>query len=320
MPSISIIVPIYNSEENLGRCLNSISNQAFTDFEVLLINDGSTDKSGEICEEYSKKDCRFHVFHQSNKGVSAARNLGLENVNGKWFTFVDSDDILYPNALSTYVSHVSDDIDLVSEYYNKIDNDGNLLQCVPQKISKKIKYEDALIDQYRPLAGMFNGYLWTRMFRTSVMTKHKLRFNEQIYIKEDGLFIVEFICKSLRDVFIDTETVYGYIQNESSVMRGLQHHYNPKYITDLDACILCYKRIKQVSSNKELHSLAKNLIFYIHWVVGVHYRRYKKYSPRLWFTLFYKTIKGTSIGFVLKSYYHLIIKRIKNRICSKKNA
>jgi glycosyltransferase involved in cell wall biosynthesis len=91
MPTISVIVPVYNVEQYLCKCLDSILNQIFTDFELLLIDDGSPDKSGQICDEYAHKDSRIRVFHKENGGVSSARNLGLDNANGKWVTFIDSD-------------------------------------------------------------------------------------------------------------------------------------------------------------------------------------------------------------------------------------
>ena len=96
-PKISVIVPVYNVEKYLRRCVDSILTQTFTDFEVLLIDDGSTDGSGKICDEYAKKDKRVRVFHKENGGVSSARNLGLDNVRGRYVTFVDADDKISPD-------------------------------------------------------------------------------------------------------------------------------------------------------------------------------------------------------------------------------
>ena len=88
---VSIIVPVYNTEKFLHRCIDSILAQTYTDFELLLIDDGSKDSSGAICDEYAVKDARVRVFHKENGGVSSARNLGLDNAKGEWITFVDSD-------------------------------------------------------------------------------------------------------------------------------------------------------------------------------------------------------------------------------------
>lgn len=100
MPKVSIIVPVYNVEAYLHRCIDSILAQTFTDWELLLIDDGSPDRSGEICDEYALKDKRIRVFHKKNGGVSSARNFGLNNACGDWTTFVDSDDFLDRTSLS----------------------------------------------------------------------------------------------------------------------------------------------------------------------------------------------------------------------------
>lgn len=97
--TISIIIPVFNSEKYLKRCLDSVSKQTFADFEVILIDDGSEDSSGRICDEYAKKDKRFHVIHQANQGQAAARNVGIGLANGKWIHFVDSDDCIHPQML-----------------------------------------------------------------------------------------------------------------------------------------------------------------------------------------------------------------------------
>ncbi|GMO37902.1 MAG: hypothetical protein Ta2B_17610 [Termitinemataceae bacterium] len=112
MPVISVIIPVYNVEHYLRRCLDSVLAQTFTDFECILIDDGSPDKSPAICDEYAKKDSRFVVIHQANAGVSAARNAGLDIAQGEWITFVDSDDWIEPDMLRVLyqnaVKHQSD--------------------------------------------------------------------------------------------------------------------------------------------------------------------------------------------------------------------
>lgn len=99
-PKISIIVPVYNAEKTLHRCTNSIINQLYQNWELLLIDDGSTDNSSVICDEYVRKDKRIRVFHKENGGVSSARNVGLDNAEGEWITFIDSDDWVENNYLS----------------------------------------------------------------------------------------------------------------------------------------------------------------------------------------------------------------------------
>lgn len=100
MSEISVIVPVYNTEPYLRECIESILRQSYTDFEVLLVDDGSTDDSGAICDEYAKKDNRIKVIHTKNMGVSSARNIGLDNAIGNWIIFADADDELYKDALN----------------------------------------------------------------------------------------------------------------------------------------------------------------------------------------------------------------------------
>lgn len=109
-PKISVIIPVYNAEATLRRCVDSVLSQTFTDFECLLINDGSKDKSGEICDEYAARDSRIGVFHKENGGVSSARNVGLDNATGEWIAFVDSDDWAGEKYLESFSEYLDADL------------------------------------------------------------------------------------------------------------------------------------------------------------------------------------------------------------------
>ncbi len=244
-PKISIIVPVYNVEQYISRCIDSVLNQTFTDFELLLIDDGSPDKSGEICDEYALKDNRIRVFHKSNGGVSSARNLGLDNAIGEWIYFVDSDDIIFEDALETFLIKVSKDYDCLMGGYVVVDNN-NQETKIPNKIELIWDYKNALMDFYKPKFFQFNGYLWNRIFRHSIIKQNRLRFHEDIYYKEDGLFLVEFICISKKDVFVTTKPVYKYYINPQGAMQSLKLNFDPKFLTNMDARILCYKSVKSV--------------------------------------------------------------------------
>ncbi|MBR5028538.1 MAG: glycosyltransferase, partial [Bacteroidales bacterium] len=126
MPYISVIVPVYNTEKELPRCIDSILGQSFADFELLLVNDGSTDGSGAICDDYAAKDSRVRVFHKENGGVSSARNRGLDNAVGEMVVFVDSDDQIeqgyFANAIDT-------DADIY--YYHRMLSDGHFDSVIP---------------------------------------------------------------------------------------------------------------------------------------------------------------------------------------------
>ena len=140
MPEISIIVPVYNTEKYLYRCVDSILGQTFTDFELILIDDGSTDASGDICDEYRAADSRVRVVHQNNRGQAAARNLGAAIAEGRWLSFVDSDDMLHPQMLA-------------SMYDVAFNNNADISMCsfvegstVPDDFNKDLEYKVELID------------------------------------------------------------------------------------------------------------------------------------------------------------------------------
>lgn len=135
-PIISIIIPAYNSEKTINRCIDSILLQRFSDFELLLIDDGSTDSTGFIIDSYCKKDNRIHVFHTKNFGVSSARNLGLRNAVGKWITFVDSDDWL--------------DVDYIEKLYESIPNIDKWKGLVVQGYSRVLQTTDYNIETICP--------------------------------------------------------------------------------------------------------------------------------------------------------------------------
>ena len=121
-PKISIIVPIYKTEQYLQRCIDSILAQTFTNFELLLIEDGSPDNSGKICDKYALKDSRIKVYHKENGGVSSARNLGLDHATGEWITFCDSDDWVNKDWLELFILNSNTDMVIQSYYVSTITN------------------------------------------------------------------------------------------------------------------------------------------------------------------------------------------------------
>ena len=198
-PKISVIIPVYNTEKYLHRCINSILTQTYTDFELLLIDDGSTDSSGTICDEYAAKDARVRVFHKENGGVSSARNLGLDNAQGEWITFVDSDDYIEENFLKSFDGNL--DADLVLGNMIEKGPLGNLLRNIPSGYHYPLK--KALEGNLTKLA--FQSP-WGKMFRGSLIKK--LRFDESMVTGEDHCFILKYvyIAKSLRVLEIENSS------------------------------------------------------------------------------------------------------------------
>lgn len=217
-PLISIIVPIYNSKKTLCRCVDSILNQTFTDWELLLIDDGSKDKSGEICDEYTANDFRIKTFHKVNGGVSSARNIGLDNASGKWVTFVDSDDWVYPDYLNNYVRCLDDNIDLVVQGFNSdkpLFSDENLSE------NKYFSNFDGSIFDGIPilLKNDILGFLWIKLFNNTIIKKYKLRFNEKLNLSEDEEFILRYLVYCKKIIAIDE---IGYFYNVPNWQRKYQ--------------------------------------------------------------------------------------------------
>lgn len=188
-PKLSVIVPVYNVEKYLERCLNSILNQSFNDFELLLIDDGSKDGSGSICDEYAEKDARIRVFHKENGGVSSARNVGLDNTNGSYVIFVDSDDYLKSTYFEKFLKY--QEYDLAVSGFCRF---GAINDIICPVESKQIVIENQLSDEWGHSAANFKyWYPWCKMFRLSVINEYHIRFNESLFYSEDFCFVMEFM-------------------------------------------------------------------------------------------------------------------------------
>lgn len=194
-PLISIIVPVYNSEKTLHLCVDSILNQTFTDWELLLIDDGSKDKSGEICEEYAAKDCRIKVFHKVNGGVSSARNLGLDNAIGKWITFVDSDDYILDDVFNLIIKY-DEDIIVFPFYISDGKQQMSQFNLIPSVSCHDKNLTISYLEKYVHL-NIFRSP-WSKFFKKDII--NDIRFDETVIIGEDTIFVYNYLkkCISLR--------------------------------------------------------------------------------------------------------------------------
>lgn len=242
---ISIIVPVYNVEKYLQRCIESILAQTFADFELLLIDDGSKDKSGDICDKYAARDSRIRVFHKKNGGVSSARNLGIEHAKGEWITFVDSDDWLEID----YIAQFTQDSDLcVQGYYNG---------------DAKILYENVYVDQHIGAFYMKKPYVfgpYCKLFKTSIIRKNKIEFDVQLSFGEDVLFLMQYAlyCHNMRIV---ANVGYHYrksVENSLSVRERSYEDMILQYSKHLSAFEAIMKGVK--SEKKEIRSFLKGTL------------------------------------------------------------
>ena len=215
---VSIIVPVYNTEKFLHRCIDSILAQTYTDFELLLIDDGSKDSSGAICDEYAVGDSRVKVFHKENGGVSSARNLGLDHARGKYLMFLDSDDFwLQDDVLEVLIEKAEEnDLDIIRGEYSAMHEDGTL--AWNRKISAERKnHAGQILSSADFLEYAIHGenFLFLSLFKRSSIGS--LRFEVGRVFLEDMLFYSTYLLHSLRCMYVPKVRFYAYRKNEGSI-------------------------------------------------------------------------------------------------------
>lgn len=218
-PKISVIVPVYNVEQYLRRCIDSILSQTFSDFELLLIDDGSKDKSGDICDEYAAKDARIRVFHKVNGGVSSARNLGLVKANGEFIFFVDSDDYLDNTHLENYSKDI-DNFDLIFQGYKLVDETtGKILEKKTFHEIETLDFESSMnvMEQIFSI-GNFFGPTWNKIFRASIISENEIKFKEDVNLREDEIFTFSY-CRFVSRIKVLDSDSYNYQKTSNSLMR-----------------------------------------------------------------------------------------------------
>lgn len=214
---VSIIVPIYNAQKTIERCVDSILNQDYTDFELLLIDDGSKDESGVICDAYAAKDERVRVIHKENSGVSDTRNLALDEAKGEYLQFLDADDWITPNATRLLVeSAEQNNCDMViSDFYRvigerlshkgSIDEDGVLS-----------REEFANFMMENP-ADFYYGVLWNKLYNRTIVEKYHLRMDSKISWCEDFMFNLEYI-RYCENIYVLQVPIYYYVKTKGSLV------------------------------------------------------------------------------------------------------
>ena len=239
MPVVSVIIPVYNTKRYLSRCFGSLLNQSFTDFELVLVDDGSTDGSGEAYDAYAQKDSRIRVYHQENGGVSSARNLGLDHATGDWIYFVDSDDEVLPDGIQTLVNCISDEVDIVMGGHVDVDENGVPFE-VDERVEVILSKKQSLVSLYGGYGSYYPycGYLWMRLLRRRVIQEHHLLFDPAIAIKEDTLFLTQYVCKSNGITRQTTTPVYRYHRRSDSAMGMAECGFNARYLDSFHALVL----------------------------------------------------------------------------------
>lgn len=220
---ISVIVPVYNSQKYLDRCVSSILNQNYRDFQLLLIDDGSADSSPLMCDKYAESDSRVSVIHRVNEGVSNTRNIGIDNATGDYITFVDSDDYISETMLSDLMDCVTDTADMVVGSLKMISETGETeFSMKDSLISTKDLLEDYLSERFPRIC--LNGPC-VKLFRKDIIDKHHIRFDPAMSLGEDTVFVTEYLshCEKIRTT---DKVMYFYMRdNEDSLFSRFRENW-----------------------------------------------------------------------------------------------
>ena len=233
MPKISVIIPVYNVEKYLAECLTSVVNQTFKDIEIICINDGSTDNSPKILEEFAQKDRRIKIINQENQGMSCARNAGLAVATGEYITFVDSDDYISTDLYADMQKYLPAELICfnakifpMSEKYRALQN---YIQC-------KFEGEQPITEK---IIKQTNIHIWNKIFKTSVIRENNIKFPDGLYF-EDFPFMFEYLYSINTAKFVTGKGYYFYRQQPNSIMKTC----SPKSIHHLYAWHYLYDRFK----------------------------------------------------------------------------
>lgn len=228
-PKFSIIVPVYKAEKFIHNCIEGILAQTVTDFELILVNDGSPDRSSEICEEYAKKDRRIKVFHKENGGPSSARNIGLDKAIGEYICFADSDDVV-DNSFLEHFGTCDTDITVQGIFLKDFDEEKEHYQPIKDGVYDRTDIKSIINNLYE---ARNTGYLVTRAFKRKIIENNRLRLNEKYRVREDEEFIWRYMC---------------YCQTFATVDKGAYHYDMPNFgakysFVDIDSDFECTKSI-----------------------------------------------------------------------------
>lgn len=222
MPKFSVIIPVYNVEKYLDRCISSVTKQTYKEFEIILINDGSKDNSGTICDEYAKKDKRIKVIHQENAGVSTARNVGIKNAFGDYIIFVDSDDFIEINMLEKLNNIIEkNQVDCVIYNLNNIIDSGfiaeeELIDCMIKLIKSEIVNSPC-----------------NKVYKRNIIEEYNIQFDKKIEIGEDLLFNIIYLSK-IKNIYFLNCKLYNYIKenNNSLTKKYKENKYKQLMFVD----------------------------------------------------------------------------------------
>lgn len=249
---LSIIVPVYNADKYIGRCIDSLLASKRGDFEVIIVNDGSTDLSGVICKSYLI-DSRIRYYEQDNKGVAVARNNGMSHIKGRYFSIVDADDYVAAEYIDTICNDIKKEVDLI--IYDHFSGVPSKFACVRvnllEGVSTNLDKLYSAVFEYRLNAQ------WDKVFKTDIVKDNDIMFPKDIKAGEDSIFFLQYL-QHVKSYYVSRKSVYYYVKNAGSAMA------NPKleYINNLNDVFLAYTafKAKMNISDSDYHILCTALL------------------------------------------------------------
>ncbi len=227
---ISVIIPAYNAENTIRRAVESVRNQHLLSYEILIVENGSTDHTFRICKDMEAEDASIRVL-QSEKGVSRARNKGIEEATGDWICFVDADDYLYSKAFETAAGQLNKDVDLLCFRHNSLNDTGDTTANIDVTYAGSKQCEQCRIGmlmnptRYMPV--------WGKLFRRQIIVAHQLRFDEALSYAEDSDFTIRYTRHCTHIIFLKNE-LYHYTIDNGSTVRSYKSGIADKYLLALN--------------------------------------------------------------------------------------
>ena len=300
MNLISVIIPAYNCDRTISKCLDSLLSQTYPNFEIIVIDDGSKDKTNDVVSNYSKKDGRVRLIYQNNSGVSEARNHGIECAIGEFITFVDSDDyvsdkyleemiILYDSGIFPVVNFANNDsescvLNICSDYYEYSIDDNYLSDYLAGDLGKMISFS-----------------VWNKLFVKRIITENNIKFTKELKIGEDMIFVLQYLnfCSMVK---ILNKPMYHYCFNQTSTINSDKSNFAPLYEATFNTLLsICNEREKTV-----LPALAYWSLSVTKYTVSNNYVTSKKYHS---FCNYFNYLKDLSFIKCAKSCNQLESKR-----------
>lgn len=276
MPLVSIVAPAYNIEKYLKAFVDSVLSQTYSNWELILVDDGSTDSCGSVCDDYAQKDSRISVIHQANGGLSNARNVGIKQSKGEWILISDPDDMLLPDGIASMVECIREDIDLISASYFRYVN-GVL------SVEKKASVTTVMpLRQYieeigiSPRSHSLDRYVWNKMYKSSIIKNNSIFFDEDLRLFEDVCYVYRYLAVCKQGVMCSSKPFYSYFRRTEGTAMMNRNNYREKTLDWLKAYIRSYHTVKGMNVPGIVKKRIKKEVFDVYHQIIRLIRKEKK--------------------------------------------